>query len=104
MYITSEDGVTSVLKTVPVFEVIAENNVNDYCSSTIAVSDGQSASAIRLGGSNYFCSAFSTAPTSSGESGSTPDSKREMTFPFPSTRNLVKFHLTSPPALSVRYL
>ncbi len=41
IYITSEDGVTSVLKTGPVFEVIAENNVNDYCLSTIAVSDGQ---------------------------------------------------------------
>jgi len=41
IYITSEDGVTSVLKTGPVFEVLAENNVNDYCLSTIAVSDGQ---------------------------------------------------------------
>src|SRR5260370_28366096 len=51
---------------------------------------------------NYFRSAFSTAPANSGESGSTPDSKRVITFPFPSTRNLVKFHLTSPPAVSVR--
>jgi outer membrane protein assembly factor BamB len=41
IYITSEDGVTSVIKTGPEFEVIAENNVNDYCLSTIAVSDGQ---------------------------------------------------------------
>ena len=41
IYITSEDGLTSVIKAGPQFEVIAENNVNDYCLSTIAVSDGQ---------------------------------------------------------------
>ena len=41
IYITSEDGVTSVIKAGPEFEVLAENNVNDYCLSTIAVSDGQ---------------------------------------------------------------
>src|SRR5437867_7883994 len=53
---------------------------------------------------DYFGSAFSTAPISSDESGSTPESNREITLPFPSTRNLVKFHFTSPPALSVRNL
>ena len=41
IYITSEDGLTSVIKAGPEFEVLAENNVNDYCLSTIAVSDGQ---------------------------------------------------------------
>jgi outer membrane protein assembly factor BamB len=41
IYITSEDGVTSVIKAGPEFEVLAENNVNDYCLSTISVSNGQ---------------------------------------------------------------
>jgi outer membrane protein assembly factor BamB len=41
LYITSEDGVTSVIKAGPEFEVLAENNVNDYCLSTISVSNGQ---------------------------------------------------------------
>jgi outer membrane protein assembly factor BamB len=41
IYITNEDGVTSVVKAGPQFEVIAENDMNDYCLSTIAISDGQ---------------------------------------------------------------
>jgi outer membrane protein assembly factor BamB len=41
IYITSEDGVTSVIKAGPEFEVLAQNDVSDYCLSTIAVSDGQ---------------------------------------------------------------
>ncbi len=41
LYITSEDGVTSVFKAGPEFEVLAQNDVSDYCLSTIAVSDGQ---------------------------------------------------------------
>jgi hypothetical protein len=41
IYITNEDGVTSVVKAGPQFEVLAENDMNDYCLSTIAVSDGQ---------------------------------------------------------------
>jgi outer membrane protein assembly factor BamB len=41
IYITSEDGLTTVIKAGPEFEVLAENNVSDYCLSTIAVSDGQ---------------------------------------------------------------
>ena len=41
IYITNEDGVTSVIKAGPEFEVLAENNVNDYCLSTISVSNGQ---------------------------------------------------------------
>ena len=32
---------TSVIKAGPEFEVLAENNVNDYCLSTISVSNGQ---------------------------------------------------------------
>ena len=41
IYVTNEDGVTSVIKAGPQFEIIAENDMNDYCLSTIAVSDGQ---------------------------------------------------------------
>jgi len=42
-------------------------------------------------------SAFSMAPATSGESGVTLGSKRATTLPLLSTRNLVKFHWTSPP-------
>lgn len=41
IYITSEDGVTTVIKAGPKFEVLAENNLNDYCLSSPAISDGQ---------------------------------------------------------------
>ena len=41
IYITNEDGLTSVVKAGSQFEILAENNVNDYCLSTIAISDGQ---------------------------------------------------------------
>jgi outer membrane protein assembly factor BamB len=41
IYITNEDGLTTVLKAGPQFEILAENNVNDYCLSTIAISEGQ---------------------------------------------------------------
>jgi outer membrane protein assembly factor BamB len=41
IYITNEDGLTSVVKAGPQFEVLAENDVNDYCLSTISVSEGQ---------------------------------------------------------------
>jgi len=41
IYITNEDGLTTVLKSGPQFEILAENNMNDYCLSTIAVSEGQ---------------------------------------------------------------
>jgi outer membrane protein assembly factor BamB len=41
IYVTNEDGLTSVLKAGPQFEVLAENDVNDYCLSTISVSEGQ---------------------------------------------------------------
>lgn len=41
LYITSEDGVTTVLKAGPTFEVLAENNMDDYSLSSIAISDGQ---------------------------------------------------------------
>lgn len=41
IYITSEDGVTSVMVAGPKFEVVAENNLDDYTLSSIAVSDGQ---------------------------------------------------------------
>lgn len=41
IYITSEDGVTTVLKAGPTFEVLAENSIDEYVLSSVAVSDGQ---------------------------------------------------------------
>jgi outer membrane protein assembly factor BamB len=41
IYVTSEDGLTSVFKAGPAFEILAENALNEYCLSSIAVSDGQ---------------------------------------------------------------
>lgn len=41
IYITNEDGLTSVFKAGPQFEILAENNTNDYCLSTVAISEGQ---------------------------------------------------------------
>ncbi len=41
IYITDEDGLTTVVKAGPKFEVLAENNLNDYCLSSPAISDGQ---------------------------------------------------------------
>ncbi len=41
IYVTNEDGLTSVFKAGPAFEVLAENALDDYCLSSIAVSDGQ---------------------------------------------------------------
>jgi len=41
IYITNEDGLTSVLKTGPAFEVVAENDLDEYTLSSPAVSDGQ---------------------------------------------------------------
>ena len=41
IYVTSEDGLTTVLRAGPKFEVLAENHFNDYCLSSPAISDGQ---------------------------------------------------------------
>jgi outer membrane protein assembly factor BamB len=41
IYITNEDGLTTVIKAGPKFEVLAENVLNDYCLSSPAISDGQ---------------------------------------------------------------
>jgi outer membrane protein assembly factor BamB len=41
IYISNEDGLTTVIKAGPAFEVLAENHLNDYCLSSPAVSDGQ---------------------------------------------------------------
>ncbi len=41
IYVTNEEGLTTVLKAGPAFEVLAENALNDYCLSSPAVSDGQ---------------------------------------------------------------
>jgi outer membrane protein assembly factor BamB len=41
IYLTNEDGLTSVIKAGPVFELIAENDFDDYTLSSPAVSGGQ---------------------------------------------------------------
>ena len=41
IYVTDEDGVTSVFKAGPQFEVLAENTLEGYTLSSPAVSDGQ---------------------------------------------------------------
>jgi outer membrane protein assembly factor BamB len=41
IYITNEDGVTSVIRSGPKFEVLAENELDEYTLSSPAVSDGQ---------------------------------------------------------------
>jgi len=41
IYVTSEEGLTTVIKAGPKFEVVAENPLNDYCLSSPAISDGQ---------------------------------------------------------------
>jgi outer membrane protein assembly factor BamB len=41
IYATNEDGLTTVVKAGSKFEILAENELNDYCLSTPAVSEGQ---------------------------------------------------------------
>jgi len=41
IYVTNESGMTTVFKTGPTFEVLAENDFEDYCLSSPAISDGQ---------------------------------------------------------------
>ena len=41
IYVTNEDGLTSVVRAGPKFEVLAENALNDYSLSSPAISDGQ---------------------------------------------------------------
>jgi outer membrane protein assembly factor BamB len=41
LYITNEDGMTTVIKAGPTFEVLSENALNEYCLSSPAVSDSQ---------------------------------------------------------------
>jgi outer membrane protein assembly factor BamB len=41
IYVTNEDGLTAVYKAGPKFELVARNALNDYCLSSIAVSEGQ---------------------------------------------------------------
>jgi outer membrane protein assembly factor BamB len=41
IYVTNEEGLTSVIKAGPQFEVLAENPLNDYCLSSPAISGGQ---------------------------------------------------------------
>ncbi len=41
IYVTNEDGVTTVVKAGPQFEILAENDLGDYCLSSPAISDGQ---------------------------------------------------------------
>ena len=39
IYISNEDGLTTVIKTGPTFKILAENPLNDYCLSSPAISD-----------------------------------------------------------------
>lgn len=41
IYVTNEDGLTTVVRAGPKFEILAENALNDYCLSSPAISDGQ---------------------------------------------------------------
>jgi outer membrane protein assembly factor BamB len=41
IYVTNEDGTTSVFKAGPTFELLAENKLDDYTLSSIAIKDGQ---------------------------------------------------------------
>ena len=41
LYISNEDGLTSVVKAGPKFEILAENPLEDYILSSPAISDGQ---------------------------------------------------------------
>jgi hypothetical protein len=41
VYVTSEDGVTTVIEAGPAFKVLAENDLAEYTLSSPAVSDGQ---------------------------------------------------------------
>ncbi|HEX6285490.1 MAG TPA: PQQ-binding-like beta-propeller repeat protein [Pyrinomonadaceae bacterium] len=41
IYITNEEGITTVIAAGPKFEVLAENPLNDYCLSSPAISDGR---------------------------------------------------------------
>jgi outer membrane protein assembly factor BamB len=41
IYVTNEEGLTSVFRAGPKFEILAENALNDYCLSSPAISDGQ---------------------------------------------------------------
>jgi outer membrane protein assembly factor BamB len=41
IYVTNEEGATSVVKAGPDFELLAENALNDYCLSSLAISNGR---------------------------------------------------------------
>jgi outer membrane protein assembly factor BamB len=41
IYVTNEDGLTSVIRAGAKFEILAENALHDYCLSSPAISDGQ---------------------------------------------------------------
>ena len=41
IYVTSEDGLTTVIKAGPQFQVLAENDLSDYTLSSPAISDGR---------------------------------------------------------------
>jgi outer membrane protein assembly factor BamB len=41
IYVTSEEGLTSVYKAGPAFELLAENPLDDYTLASPAISDGQ---------------------------------------------------------------
>jgi outer membrane protein assembly factor BamB len=60
IYVTNEDGVTVVVKAGPTFQVLAENDFDDYTLSSPAVSEGQIF--IRTA-TQLYCLGQRTAPT-----------------------------------------
>ena len=40
IYITNEDGVSSVFRAGPTFELLAENDFDDYTLSSVAIKEG----------------------------------------------------------------
>ena len=41
IYVSNEDGLTTVVKAGPQFQILAENPLDDYCLSSPAISNGQ---------------------------------------------------------------
>ena len=41
IYLLSEEGTTTILRTGPEFKVLANNELNEKCEASMAVSDGQ---------------------------------------------------------------
>ena len=69
IYITNEDGVTSVVQAGPKFEVLAENDLGDYTLSSPAVSEGLLKFYISTPNTNFFLFFFFPMLRALGEPG-----------------------------------